>query len=78
MIKTIGFESNSLSDITKMVNEWIENRMQEYGEKFDYIDMCFSSTLVRASGPNPKFNYSIIIIYDNVENDEEMDSHSLH
>jgi len=72
MVRFIGFEADSLTDVLNETNAWITNRETQFKEEFRYIDIRFASMY---EGNN--IHYSIIVIYENLTNNEEIDKKSV-
>jgi hypothetical protein len=66
MIRTIGFESDSLFSVTDNIDKFMEDMTRQHGSTFRLIDIKFSSAskLLQDARQNSDVNYSALVIYE--------------
>ena len=64
MIRLVGFESDSLKIALDNANNWLRERQKRYKGEFKYLDTKYSYA---------NLQYSILIIYDSSDKNEEID-----
>jgi hypothetical protein len=66
MIRTIGFESDSLTSVTDNIDKFMEDMTRQHGSTFRLIDIKFSSAskLLQDARQNSDVNYSALVIYE--------------
>ena len=79
MIRMIGFDSDSLRTVLEDANRWLTNRQTEFKEQFRYVDVRYSSAPFQpgAGFASHRVHYSVIVIYDNMTNNEEIDKETI-
>lgn len=79
MIRMIGFDSDNLKTVLGDANNWLTNRQTEFKEQFRYIDIRYSSAPFEPGGgfAAHRVHYSVIVIYDNITNNEEIDKDTI-
>ena len=73
MIRFVGFDSDNFFDVLCESNAWLTNRQTQFKEEFRYLDMRYSSTY----HTQDKIHFTVVIIYDNITNNEEIDKKSI-
>ncbi len=78
LIKLKDFEAPLLSELTEMINNWIENRTTRFGEQFKYINIKYNYESHLQSNEEylagSESSYTAILIYENKNNNSHMDS----
>lgn len=66
MIRTIGFESDSLISVTDNIDKFMEDMTRQHGSTFRLVDIKFSSAskLLQDARQNSDVNYSALVIYE--------------
>ena len=66
MIRTIGFESDSLISVTDNIDKFMEDMTRQHGSTFKLVDIKFSSASKLLQDPrhNSDVNYSALVIYE--------------
>jgi hypothetical protein len=67
MIHTVGFEAESLIEVTHNIDKFIEDMTKQHGSTFRLIDIKFASAAkpVESTRTQADVNYSALIIYEN-------------
>ena len=66
MIRTEGFQSEILRELTENIDKFIEDTAKQHGSTFRLIDIKFAAAAkpFESTGDHADINYSALIVYE--------------
>jgi hypothetical protein len=66
MIRTAGFQSEILRELTENIDKFIEDTTKQHGSTFRLVDIKFAAAAkpFESNGNHADVNYSALIVYE--------------